>query len=401
MSVAALDVVEMPEQFDIHFIAMGQGDGCFIRCPDGTTLMFDCGSKSFSSDEEMFNAQLLLRSRSMAGVSRKLDALILSHPDPEHYNRAWELFGPVDWTGSSFDVGDETFENYTDASLGIREIYFSGAGDSSSGKLPLFYYNQNGAAETLQKRLGVEYFHEATFNGTNSLATWSTDDLFASPTTSDETLPDIFSGITDSGTNWAVSIVAANVAQQTSENIELSDEAGNALQDTASADNASSLVLLLKFGDKKALLCGDATFSTERFLIDQYGDDENAFDPNLLKDVDLVQVANHGGASCSSSPDFVNLVNPKQVVVSVGENEQIHQFPKYKALERWLGALTGNGLDDTEAAHNVDYWLSASETADGTETDSASNGMRLFRSSRTSPLQETAMGSIHVSLSDS
>ncbi len=134
-----------------------------------------------------------------------------------------------------------------------------------------------------------------------------------------------------------------------------------------------SLVTLFEVGGKKALLCGDTTFSTEKFLLDIHGGDGG-----LLQDIDLLQVPHHG-SSYASSTDFVNKINPKAAVVSVGFLEHSYRLPRYEnVVERWLEKVEGHytpptnpdpdAMDVEPPTHSIDYWTNDDgEGKDGQE----------------------------------
>ena len=143
----------------------------------------------------------------------------------------------------------------------------------------------------------------------------------------------VHSGRTDD-TDWKVEIIAGNVPKMKSDKTEETD--------TASQDNAMSLITLCTVGGKKALLTGDATFSTEKFLRVT----QNA----LIADVDLLHVPHHGSFKASGTL-FVNAVNPRAAVVSVNHMEHKHRMPRETVMTRWK-----NKTSDGAADHFVDTW---------------------------------------------
>jgi competence protein ComEC len=65
---------------EITFLDVGQGDAAFIRFPDGKTMLIDGGlnMRGYDSGERVLNPFLCYE-----GV-RKIDLLLLSHPDNDH-----------------------------------------------------------------------------------------------------------------------------------------------------------------------------------------------------------------------------------------------------------------------------------------------------------------------------
>lgn len=70
----------------VTFIAVGHGGAALIECPDGRALLYDCGRLGAPILAERA-VEAVLRSRGI----RRLDALILSHADTDHYNGVPEL----------------------------------------------------------------------------------------------------------------------------------------------------------------------------------------------------------------------------------------------------------------------------------------------------------------------
>ena len=74
-------------------------------------------------------------------------------------------------------------------------------------------------------------------------------------------------------------------------------------------ENDNSSVLYLKLSNYKFLFMGDASIDVENKLIKTYS----------LNDIDVLKVGHHGSKT-SSSKDFINYINPKYSIISVGKN---------------------------------------------------------------------------------
>ncbi len=110
--------------------------------------------------------------------------------------------------------------------------------------------------------------------------------------------------------------------------------------------NDSSIVIKLTCGDVSFLLTGDAALESEKFMISDYGD--------KLKST--VLHAGHHGSGHSSSTEFLDLVKPKAILVSVGE-KNTHLLPDKEALKR---------LEATGAKiYRTDYQGMITVTTDG------------------------------------
>lgn len=75
--------------FQIIFMDAGQGDSTLIVYPDNTLTLVDCGCKKNKNIVSTEIADVLTRFLSQRG--NKLKALVLTHPDGDHYNLVNEL----------------------------------------------------------------------------------------------------------------------------------------------------------------------------------------------------------------------------------------------------------------------------------------------------------------------
>ena len=76
-------------------------------------------------------------------------------------------------------------------------------------------------------------------------------------------------------------------------------------------ENKDSLVLLVIIDNYKLLFMGDASINTEKDIIDNYD----------IGDVFILKVGHHGSKT-SSSEEFIDNVNPKYSIISVGKNNK-------------------------------------------------------------------------------
>ncbi len=73
-------------------------------------------------------------------------------------------------------------------------------------------------------------------------------------------------------------------------------------------ENNNSSVIYTELNNHKFLFMGDAGIEVEEDLIDKYN----------LKDIDVLKVGHHGSKT-SSSKIFIDEINPKYSVISVGK----------------------------------------------------------------------------------
>lgn len=86
-------------------------------------------------------------------------------------------------------------------------------------------------------------------------------------------------------------------------------------------ENDNSNVIYFNYNNYKFLFMGDAGIEKEKDILDKYN----------LKDIDFLKVGHHG-SDTSSSKFFIESINPKYSLISVGENNR-YGHPKKTVLE--------------------------------------------------------------------
>ncbi len=86
-------------------------------------------------------------------------------------------------------------------------------------------------------------------------------------------------------------------------------------------ENTNSSVIYLNYNDYKFFFMGDASKEREEDILEKYN----------LKDVDFLK-AGHHGSNTSSSEKFINSINPKYSLISVGKNNR-YGHPKESVLD--------------------------------------------------------------------
>ena len=76
-------------------------------------------------------------------------------------------------------------------------------------------------------------------------------------------------------------------------------------------ENDNSSVIYTKLNNHKFLFMGDAGVGVEEDLIEKYN----------LQDIDVLKVGHHGSKT-SSGKEFINEINPKYSIISVGKNNR-------------------------------------------------------------------------------
>ena len=86
-------------------------------------------------------------------------------------------------------------------------------------------------------------------------------------------------------------------------------------------DNDNSSVIYTKINKHKFLFMGDAGIDKERDILDKYN----------ISNIDVLKVGHHGSKT-SSSKEFINEINPKYSIISVGKNNR-YGHPNQEVLE--------------------------------------------------------------------
>ena len=86
-------------------------------------------------------------------------------------------------------------------------------------------------------------------------------------------------------------------------------------------ENDNSSVIYTELNNHKFLFMGDAGVEVEEDLIEKYN----------LNDIDVLKVGHHGSRT-STSKLFIDEINPKYSIISVGKNNR-YGHPNYNVLD--------------------------------------------------------------------
>ena len=86
-------------------------------------------------------------------------------------------------------------------------------------------------------------------------------------------------------------------------------------------ENENSNVIYMELNGYKFMFMGDASVTTEKEIMNKYN----------LPDIDVLKVGHHGSKT-SSSKEFINVINPKYSIISVGKNNS-YGYPNKEVLE--------------------------------------------------------------------
>ena len=321
----------MAEKFEIKYYYMGQGDCILIVCPNGKLVMIDCGSAKGLYDNEDLLLDVCTNVRKYTSKnSGKIDILILTHKDKDHYNQVMNIFSER----SFMDEDEDDLPK-----VNIDTVYFSSPA-TPSASFAMTQFSQNSCGNSIiVNSYKTKTIKQVFINNTEQKVltyTKGTNFRIASGTTAQikNYKLTLLSDTTPGGKKWSVSIIAGQVP-------ETPPAKGQPKQDPT---NALSLCTLLQFDTSKALFLGDATIATEKFLMKRQ--------KALIKDLDFVHIPHHGSRT-SSSQAFVDLVNPKGAEVTHETFETGNRLPKENVLDRWIKKIEDK---DDVTAHAIDSW---------------------------------------------
>ena len=85
-------------------------------------------------------------------------------------------------------------------------------------------------------------------------------------------------------------------------------------------ENDNSNVLYFNYNNYQFLFMGDASIEKEKDILNEYS----------IENIDFLKVGHHG-SDTSSSKEFIDIMNPKYSIISVGENNR-YNHPKKSVL---------------------------------------------------------------------
>ena len=86
-------------------------------------------------------------------------------------------------------------------------------------------------------------------------------------------------------------------------------------------ENDNSSVIYLNYKNYKFLFMGDAGVEREKDILEKYN----------LSNIDFIKIGHHG-SNTSSNEEFINSINPKYSLISVGKNNR-YGHPKTSVLD--------------------------------------------------------------------
>ncbi len=261
----------------IHIFAVGQGDGIYIRTPEGYDIVIDGGPSP--------RAILSKLGRVMPFYDRTLDAVILSHPHADHIIGLIALLGKYR----------------------VKQVYLSGAEHN-----------------TPEYRAFLELLRQHT-----EIQKIKIDHQFTVEFSRDTMLEFLYPTMDVTGPE-ALDFMGKNV-------------------------NNTSIVARFTHNKESALFTGDIEKEAEHYLVSYYAvadaapETENRLQARILK-------VPHQGSKTSSTPEFLQAVNPTIAVIPVGAGNK-YGHPHKETIDR----LTEFGIKILRTDYDRDIVLYLSE----------------------------------------
>ncbi len=333
----------------VAFMAIGSGDCIFIKTPEGHVFVVDCGSRKRPEGDYRKRLQDVFKELFLkpdpTGAKKDLKAMILTHPDKDHYNEIVPIFEPVinkiEDLFHSLDLrsynGKPAKEDEEEAAPADPMDTDPPPGTAAGAEDPPEKTLQFLAGHAIRK-------HRVTINaGKPLLETESAAKDKKPPYEPDQATNTITVHKEDwHGSTCEIILLAGGVTKKSQSDLtfEAAETRGGK---TGTRDryekplkagrsptptNTASIVTLIKARDKKLLLCGDATYLTELFLLQKH--------PQDVTKVDVAQVEHHGAGTAHAAGIYVEKLDPYFAAISTGKHGG-DQNPRWRVIEKYLG----------------------------------------------------------------
>ena len=306
---------------EVYFIDVGQGDGVLIRTPDNRHIMIDGGYNRAKQPTGKNAADFVDWKfyRDYGKRKIKLDAMVASHCDADHYGGLWDLLNP-----------DETEE--LDASeVEVDQFYHAGVswwkkpgggrylGPETNGFLTQLLHNRASVGAALQSsgpglKLQGEWaqFMRVVYD-------------HGCPITRLTHATDYLPGFEPADGRVSIRILGPV------EYIDGGNPVFRSLRSKSQNTNGHSILLRLDFGRSRILLTGDLNKKSQQLLLDEYEGERHEFM------CDVAKGCHHGSDDISF--EFLQAMGAAATVISSGDNEG-HAHPRPNIVS--ASAITGH-----------------------------------------------------------
>lgn len=275
------------------FIDVGQGNGTLVEFPNGELMLVDCGCKSSGTvqtkdGEESVKVKNYLETQvknfldNKVNTSKfkKLSYVIISHPDSDHLNLLPTVLNDIN----------------------VEQVIFGGKEEWYKKKQEVFNFFVEKKAKIFFINQGNPYSEAPNFGPDRRII---------------------------KNQDVSVWIVSANAQPTEGKNIENLFQELPKNNKPGTKTNTSSIVLCFQYGGNKVILTGDATFSTEWYILNQtYWKDGESLKSYALE-------GGHHGSEDSFSEAWLKKVNPQWIHFSA-DNKAQFKHPRGSVVQRVL-----------------------------------------------------------------
>lgn len=310
---------------EVNFVDVGQGDGAHIQTPDDKALVIDAGDGD--------NMYRFLRWRfGKLKKKFKFEAMVITHPDKDHYYGFTELFEHENVEiGTIFHnciveqmTGGKSSLGKTEKPAGATKKHLTGLVRTIADLRKI----TNSAAKR-GKRLFPNMMRTAESSG-------RVEDIIGILASEDLNNPAFLPGFAPSDKRgFVMKVLGPLPTSFANGKIGLPNFGG-----TGKTKNGHSIVLQIEIGSVKIQLGGDLNEPSQDYLLERYtglkhpphGAQEEeemiaAARPHF--EADITKACHHGSPDISTT--FLQAVNPIATVVSSGDNES-HAHPRPDTL---------------------------------------------------------------------
>lgn len=348
---------------EFYFVDVGQGDGVLIRTPDHRHVLIDGGYRRHSQDTGKNAADFVDWKffKDYGQNTIKLDAIVTSHNDADHYGGLWDLLDPNE--DEELDCTDVQVEVVYHAGVSWWRTQASSKtlgpkSQTSDGSFLTWLLEDrsdvlsklNPSADPRLQGYWSDYFSHVVntkrFNGTTPTKVERVSHLT-------KFLPGFGPGqapVPGQQPGDASIKVLAPVEYEINGQAVLRSLGGSSKN-----TNGNSVLLRVDYGRSRILLTGDLNAAAQRFLLEDYEGER------LELQCDVAKACHHGSEDVSY--EFLAAMSPSVTVISSGDNEgHDHPRPNIIAASATTGHLEMDGdslvsplIYSTELARSVSY----------------------------------------------
>ncbi len=306
---------------EFYFIDVGQGDGVLIRTPDHRHILIDGGwpRRNQPSGKNAADFVDWKFAKDYGDSAIRLDAMICSHNDQDHYGGLWDLLD----ANQHFELDLPTVQ--------VEAFYHAGLswwrGNNGNATLGPYESTSDGSMWTrlLDDRASVQA--ALSGSGPQLRGEWASflREVLGARTAAGDPTPisrlthadGVLPGFDGSGgvTIHVLGPVEFDVGGKPG----IRRFSGGTSQNT----NGNSVLLRVDYGGARILLTGDLNLNSQTSLLADYAGQHHQFE------ADIAKACHHGSADVSMQ--FLQAIHPSCTVISSGDSEG-HDHPRPNIL---------------------------------------------------------------------